>query len=334
MENCKEIYFAGGCFWGVAEYYSRIPGVASAVSGYANGTVENPTYEQVCSHTTGHAETVRVTYDPAIISLKTLTTQLFRIIDPLSVNRQGNDVGDQYRTGVYYTDEADLPTIQAVFEAEQQNYDAPLAVELEPLTCFYEAEEYHQDYLKKNPGGYCHISFETLKDVKTEQELAGENPDAHVAEGSLDPANYTKPSAEEIKAMLTGQQHAITQYGGTERAFTGEFWNTYERGLYVDIVTGEPLFASSDKFESDCGWPSFSKPIDQAVVKENVDTSFGMIRTEVRSRVGDSHLGHVFNDGPAELGGLRYCINSASLRFIPYDEMEAAGYGDLMPLCD
>ena len=178
-----------------------------------------------------------------------------------------------------------------------------------------------------------HISFDSLKDVKTEQELNGEAPQAE-GEGSLDPTNYVKPSAEEIKAMLTGQQHAITQHGGTERAFTGEYWNTYERGLYVDIVTGEPLFASTDKFASDCGWPSFSKPIDPAVVKESVDTNFGMIRTEIRSRVGDSHLGHVFNDGPAELGGLRYCINSASLRFVPYDEMEAAGYADLMELCE
>ncbi|MBQ9043917.1 MAG: peptide-methionine (R)-S-oxide reductase MsrB [Eggerthellaceae bacterium] len=177
-----------------------------------------------------------------------------------------------------------------------------------------------------------HISFDSLKDVKTEQELHGEVPQAE-GEGSLDPANYVKPSTEEIKAMLTGQQHAITQYGGTERAFTGEYWNTYERGLYVDIVTGEPLFTSTDKFASECGWPSFSKPIDPAVVEESVDTNFGMIRTEIRSRVGDSHLGHVFNDGPAELGGLRYCINSASLRFVPYDEMEAAGYGDLMELC-
>ena len=174
MENCRTIYFAGGCFWGVEEYFSRIPGVADVVSGYANGTVENPTYEQVCRHTTGHAETVRVTYDPSVISLKTLAEQLFRIVDPLSVNRQGNDVGDQYRTGVYYTDEADRAVVQAVFDAEQAKLDCKIAVELLPLSCFYEAEEYHQDYLKKNPRGYCHISFSSLADVKTEQQLAAE----------------------------------------------------------------------------------------------------------------------------------------------------------------
>ena len=169
--------------------------------------------------------------------------------------------------------------------------------------------------------------------MKTEQELSGGSSEDGDAVGSLDPANYSKPSAGDIKAMLTSQQYAITQYGGTERAFTGEYWNSHERGLYVDIVTGEPLFTSTDKFDSECGWPSFAKPIDQHVVKESVDASYGMIRTEVRSRVGDSHLGHVFNDGPAELGGLRYCINSASLLFIPYSQMDDAGYGDLKALC-
>lgn len=333
MAQQAEIYLAGGCFWGVEEYFSRVPGVVDAVSGYANGTVANPTYEQVCSGATGHAETVHVIYDPSIVSLKTLVEQLFRIIDPLSVNRQGNDVGSQYRTGVYYVDAADVAVIQAVFDAEQRRYDRPLAVELASLSCFYVAEGYHQDYLKKNPRGYCHVSFASLKDVKTEHDVSGDAALSEGVSGSLDPARYAKPPAAVIKSMLTGQQHAITQYGGTERAFTGEYWNTYERGLYVDVVTGEPLFASTDKFESDCGWPSFAKPIDEAVVTEKLDTSFGMVRTEVRSRVGESHLGHVFTDGPTDLGGLRYCINSAALRFIPFDQMDEAGYGDLRAFC-
>ena len=333
MNRQKEIYLAGGCFWGVEEYFSRVPGVVDAVSGYANGAKPNPSYEEVCSHATGHAETVRVTYDPSVISLKTLVEQLFKIIDPLSVNRQGNDRGEQYRTGVYYVDEADRAIVQAVFEEEQRKHDRPLAVELKPLDCFYEAEEYHQDYLRKNPGGYCHISFASLADVKTEPQ----RDDIDVIAGefeSLDPARYRKPSDQELRERLTTQQYAITQHNGTERAFTGEYWNTFEKGVYVDVVTGEPLFASADKFDSGCGWPSFSKPIDPAVVGERVDNSFGMIRTEVHSRVGDSHLGHVFADGPAERGGLRYCIDSAALRFVPYDDMDAAGYGDLKPLCD
>ena len=314
------------------EYYSRIPGVADAVSGYANGTVANPTYEQVCAHVTGHAETVRVTYDPAVISLKTLVEQLFCIINPLSVNRQGNDIGDQYRTGVYYTDAADLPVIEAVFAAEQAKHDRKLAVELAPLECFYEAEEYHQDYLKKNPGGYCHISFDSLEDVRTEQQIAEEAQ--REKPRSLDAANYSLPSEEDIKAALTRQQYAVARRAGTERAFTGQYWDHFERGLYVDIVTGEPLFASADKFESGCGWPSFSKPVDPSVVDKRRDDSFGMLRTEVRSRVGGNHLGHVFADGPAELGGLRYCINSAALRFVPFEDMDAQGYGDLKGLCE
>ena len=330
MDNLREIYFAGGCFWGVEEYFSRIPGVADATNGYANGTVENPSYEQVCSHTTGHAETVRVSYDPSIISLKTLTEQYFGIIDPMSLNRQGNDVGDNYRTGVFYVDEADLDVLEAVFATVQAAYDEPIVVELEPLTCFYEAEDYHQDYLVKNPGGYCHITFESLADVKTEQELAIEA--AEQPGGSLDPARYAKPDNETLTSTLTPLQYEITQLDGTETAFTGEYWDNFERGIYVDIVTGEPLFVSSDKFESGCGWPSFAAPIDDDVLTEVTDTSHGMVRTEVRSRVGDSHLGHVFEDGPSELGGLRYCIDSAALEFIPFDEMDARGYGDLKPL--
>lgn len=315
-EELHEIYYAGGCFWGVESYFSQIPGVYDVIVGYANGLTENPTYKEVCSGRTGHAETVHVLYDENRVSLQTLTEHFFKIINPFSVNKQGNDVGSQYRTGIYYTDEKDLDTLKDVMDAEQKKYDLPFAVELLPLTCYYLAEEYHQDYLEKNPNGYCHVDFSGLEEF-TNQDITI----------TVDPSDYTVPSDEELRARLTEKQYRVTQNGDTEIAGTGEYNRFFERGIYVDIVTGEPLFLSTDKFESECGWPSFSKPIDSQVIKEYQDVSLGMVRTEVRSRVGDSHLGHVFNDGPKELGGLRYCINSASLRFIPYDDMEAEGYG-------
>lgn len=309
--SLREIYFAGGCFWGMEAYFSQVPGVDSVSVGYANGTTEHPTYEQVCSGTTGHAETIHVVYDPDKVSLKNLTEHFFLLIDPLSLNRQGNDVGTQYRSGIYYADEADRELLQSVWDAEQEKYASPIQTELLPLSCYYLAEEYHQEYLTKHPGGYCHIDFSSLADFQTSQD---------------EPA-YSRPSEEEIRSKLTEEQYQVTQQGGTERPFTGEYDALFEPGIYVDIVTGEPLFLSSDKFDSGCGWPSFSKPIDPEAVKESLDTRYGMWRTEVRSRFGDSHLGHVFPDGPEESGGLRYCINSASLRFIPYDEMDKEGYG-------
>lgn len=315
-EKLKEVFYAGGCFWGVEYYFSQIPGVHDVTVGYANGITEHPSYEEVCSHKTGHAETVHVVYDPELVSLQTLTEHYFLIINPVTLNQQGNDVGDQYRTGIYYTDEKDLETLQAVMDEVQKDYTSPIVTELLPLQCYYLAEEYHQDYLEKNPGGYCHIDFSSLSDFRQ----------------LVDPAAYSKPSDEELREILTEEQYCITQNGDTEYAFSGKYDDFFEPGLYVDIVTGEPLFLSKDKFDSGCGWPSFAKPIDPAVIETYTDTSYNMLRTEVRSRVGDTHLGHVFEDGPEELGGQRYCINSASLRFIPYSEMEASGYGWLMEL--
>jgi peptide methionine sulfoxide reductase msrA/msrB len=319
-ENLKDIYFAGGCFWGVESYFAQMPGVYDAAVGYANGDTENPTYEDVSYRGTGHAETVHVQYDPDSISLKTLTEHFFKIINPVSVNQQGNDVGSQYRTGIYYVDEADKDALAAVVAEEQKKYDKPIATELMPLSNFYLAEEYHQDYLEKNPGGYCHIDFSSLNELFEARKI------------TVDPAGYSKPSDEALRKTLTPEQYNVTQLADTEAAFSGAYWDNHEPGLYVDVVTGEPLFSSADKFDSGCGWPSFTKPIDPAVIAENEDTSFGMVRTEVRSRVGDSHLGHVFPDGPADKGGLRYCINSVSIRFIPYDDIEKEGYAEFKPL--
>ena len=313
----RDIYFAGGCFWGVEEYFSRIPGVHDVTSGYANGKTEFPTYREVCSGKTGHAEAVHIRYDPQKVSLKTLTEQFFKIIDPISLNRQGNDVGTQYRTGIYYTDDDDLPVLQAIMAEEQKHNSSPLVVELMPLSNYYLAEEDHQDYLSKNPGGYCHIDFSSLQDIETEYPSL------------INPQKYSKPSDDELKKTLSPEEYHVTQEAGTERAFSGDLWAHNEPGIYVDIVTGEPLFTSVDKFDAGCGWPSFTKSVEPEVITEHVDNSYGMRRTEVRSRVGDSHLGHVFEDGPKDKGGLRYCINSAAIRFVPYEEMDEQGYGDL-----
>lgn len=312
----KTIYLAGGCFWGLEAYMQKLNGVEDAISGYANGKTENPSYYDL--KTSGHAETVKVIYNPEIISLEDILAHYLRVVNPVSVNKQGNDVGTQYRTGIYYTDEAEKAIIENVLAKEQTKHDKPIAIEVEPLRHFYEAEEYHQDYLEKNPGGYCHIDL-SLADKPLDKD----------EEPIIDSSRYIKPSDEDLKKNLTDIQYDVTQNSATERAFSHEYHDSFKRGIYVDITTKEPLFSSTDKFESGCGWPSFSKPISKDVVKYFEDNSHFMHRTEVRSRSGNAHLGHVFNDGPKELGGQRYCTNGASLEFIPYDEMDEKGYGYL-----
>jgi len=312
----KVIYLAGGCFWGLEAYMQKLNGVEDAISGYANGKTENPSYYDL--KTSGHAETVKVLYNPEIISLEDILAHYLRVVNPVSINKQGNDVGTQYRTGIYYTDEAEKAIIENVLAKEQTKHDKPIAIEVEPLKQFYDAEEYHQDYLEKNPGGYCHIDL-SLADKPLDKD----------EEPVIDSSRYIKPSDEELKKSLTDIQYDVTQNSATERAFSHEYHDNFKRGIYVDITTKEPLFSSTDKFESGCGWPSFSKPISKDVVKYFEDNSHFMHRTEVRSRSGDAHLGHVFNDGPKEMGGQRYCINGASLEFIPYDEMDEKGYGYL-----
>lgn len=329
MKNQSEIYFAGGCFWGTEHFLKLIKGVEGTQVGYANGNIKNPTYEQVCDGNTGFAETVKVDYDPQVVKLDFLIDLFFKTIDPTSLNRQGNDRGPQYRTGIYYTDKADLPIINAAVQALAKNYSKPLVVEIKPLTNFYKAEDYHQDYLDKHPNGYCHISPELFEMAKKANA-----PKPTVTPQAAPKITYKKPDDITLRSKLTTEQYAVTQKNATEPAFKNEYWNEKREGIYVDITTGEPLFVSTDKFHSDCEWPSFSKPIDNKLIDEKTDSSFGMKRTEVRSKAGDAHLGHVFNDGPVDKGGLRYCINSASLRFIPKDKMAAEGYSDYLPLLE
>lgn len=311
-KNIQEIYLAGGCFWGIEAYMERIPGVIDAVSGYVNGKTKTPRYEDVIYKKTGHAETVQVKYDSNKINLETLLKYYFKVIDPTSINKQGNDRGKQYRTGIYYVQKKDRDIIEKEWKQQQQRYKQKIVVEVAALSNFYRAEEYHQDYLKKNPNGYCHIDLSKADDIM------------------IDSKKYPKLPEKELKRKLNEKQYKITQLGDTERAFQNDYWNFFEDGIYVDITTGEPLFSSKDKYASQCGWPSFTKPIVPEVVKYQKDISFNMIRTEVKSRSGNAHLGHVFDDGPKDRGGKRYCINSAALRFIPLREMEAKGYGYLI----
>ncbi|MBP2615929.1 peptide-methionine (R)-S-oxide reductase MsrB [Chryseobacterium jejuense] len=320
-KNVREIYFAGGCFWGTEHFFQQIRGVVGTEVGYANGKTQNPTYEEVVSHTTGFAETVKVKYDPEQVDLKLLIDLYFKTIDPTSLNQQGNDRGDQYRTGIYYTDKADEALIKGEVQKLAKGYSKPVVVETIPLKNFYKAEDYHQDYLDKNPGGYCHIEPGLFEMAKKANPL----PKA---------TTYQKQDKKVLKQKLTAEQYNVTQENGTERAFQNEYWNETREGIYVDITTGEPLFISTDKFESGCGWPSFSKPITKSLIDEKLDRTHGMTRVEVRSKIGDAHLGHLFTDGPEDKGGLRYCINSASLKFIPKAEMEPKGYGKYLPLLD
>lgn len=313
--STKEIYLAGGCFWGVEEYFSLVKGIVGTEVGYANGETENPSYEDVCHKESGHAETVKLIYDPDEVSLEFILKLFYDIIDPLAKNRQGNDMGTQYRTGIYYMEDQDREIIANSIKELQKKYERPIAIEVMPLRNYSAAEEYHQKYLEKNPKGYCHIPGEKFIKAKAADDYQ---------------LRYSPKSKEVLKKNLTDIQYDVTQNNATEPPFRNEYYDNFKEGIYVDVTTGEPLFVSSDKFESGCGWPSFSKPISPDLISELRDASHGMERVEVRSKRANAHLGHVFADGPAEFGGLRYCINSASLVFIPKEEMEEKGYGYLL----
>jgi len=309
------IYLAGGCFWGLEKLMHSIPGVVDVVSGYANGSADVvPTYNRVIRGNTGYRETVRVEYDPSAVSLDALLFAYFHVIDPTVENAQGNDRGTQYQTGVYYTHASSQATVERIAAIERARSDV-FVVEIEPLERFYDAEEYHQDYLDKNPRGYCHISQNEMQSA---------------SEMFVDPGDYPRPTDAQIREMLTDLQYRVTQNDDTEMAFNNPYWDNFEKGIYVDVVTGEPLFSSQVKFDSGTGWPSFTQPVDENTIRLIKDVSLGMRRVEVRSRAGNSHLGHVFYKDSTSPNGTRYCINSAALRFVPLEEMEAEGYGNLV----
>ncbi|MBW3081731.1 peptide-methionine (R)-S-oxide reductase MsrB [Bifidobacterium sp. 79T10] len=292
-------------------YFQNVDGVTDTTVGYAQSKVENPTYEQVCSGATDAAETVQVTFDPQRVTLRTLSLLFLEVIDPFSVDRQGEDTGRQYRTGMFFTSEAQKSTYIAAIEQLIDRIPQRPAVLIEELRNFYPAEAHHQDYLVNNPGGYCHIPLAAIANVKRRQKYVDKIWD------------------------LTLEQFAVTQNAATERPFVNEYDHTFEPGIYVDVVSGEPLFSSRDKFDSGCGWPAFSKPLVASSLTEHEDDRVpGRPRIEIRTADTQIHLGHVFTDGPKDRGGLRYCMNSASLRFVPRLRMEAEGYAAWIPAVD
>ncbi|MCI1984239.1 MAG: peptide-methionine (S)-S-oxide reductase MsrA [Bifidobacteriaceae bacterium] len=316
VRTIQSAYFAGGCFWGVERYFQSVHGVVSTQVGYAQSDVSHPSYEQVCSGQTGAVEAVRVDFDPAVVSVHVLALLLMDVINPLSHNRQGNDVGEQYRTGMYFVDDggdggdgsgAQRDVYDHVLEQFRAKTGRSAAVEVLPLKNFYQAEEYHQDYLQNNPGGYCHIDFEKIANVAHRQKYIERIWD------------------------LDALQFSVTQKANTEVPFHNEYDGEYAPGIYVDVVSGEPLFVSAAKYDAGCGWPSFSKPIDPSKLQYVRDMRIpGRPRIEVRVKESGIHLGHVFDDGPEAAGGQRYCMNSASLRFVPRDKMKQEGYGEYL----
>lgn len=305
--------FAGGCFWCMVSPFDEHPGVIQILSGYTGGFQPNPTYEQVCRGQTGHVEAVQITYDPAVLSYQTLLEMYWRQIDPTDAGGQFCDQGSSYKTAIYYH----TPAQKEAAEASKQALDAsgrfsnPVVTPILPAAEFWPAEDYHQGFYKKNPAHYQSYRKSSGRDDFIQKHWFG--------------------TSGNLKKRLTEMQYHVTQENGTEPPFKNEYWDEKREGIYVDIVSGKPLFTSLDKYDSGCGWPSFTRPLERELLEEKSDRSHGMARTEVRSRASDSHLGHVFPDGPKPTG-LRYCINSASLRFIPKEKLAEEGYGRYLQL--
>jgi len=335
--------FAGGCFWCMEHPFEKMDGVQSVVSGYAGGNLENPTYEDVSSGSSGHLEVVQITFDPKKISYETLLNVFWQQIDPTDDGGSFVDRGSQYGSAIFYHTEIQKSLAENAKKALDRSgvFKDPVATVIRPLDTFYPAETYHQDYYKKNPLRYKFYRGGSGRDSfikKNWNQNALEKFEAQLkintagdAESTVEPG-FVKPSEGELKETLTPLQYDVTQKEGTERPFNNEYWDNKAPGIYVDIVSGEPLFSSTDKFASGTGWPSFVRPIEGGKLVEKTDKRLVFAtRTEVRSPLADSHLGHVFDDGPAPTG-LRYCINSASLRFIPRENLEKEGYGQYLKL--
>jgi len=332
-ENIRQAIFAGGCFWCLEAVFQQVSGVMSATSGYTGGDVPNPTYEEVCTGTTGHFEAVLIRYDPAKVSYRDLLEVYWKHIDPTDPGGQFYDRGTQYYTAIFYLDDHQKELAEESRRTLDKSgiFDRPIVTLILPAKTFYPAEDYHQDYYKKNA-----VPFEVYYSASGKESFLGKIWQGHknfnfFPKSSKPWMNFRKPSPEKLKPILTPLQYAVTQEKATEPPFQNDYWNNHRPGIYVDVVSGEPLFSSTDKFDSGTGWPSFTRPLEPGNIVENRDRSLGIVRLEVRSRYADSHLGHVFRDGPPPTH-IRYCINSAALRFIPVEDLEKEGYGDYLKL--